>query len=77
MKTNFKFPVATAGILLSMIVGCTDLEDTVLDRDTTLPGAGGGGNLTTLLQGVYAQVNSFNDQANAYALLEHPSDEIN
>ena len=59
-----------------MALGCTNLEDTVLDRDTTEPGAGTTANLNTLLQGVYAQVNTFNDQANAYALLEHPSDEM-
>lgn len=76
MKTNFRFPIVTAGILVAMAVGCTNLEDTVLDRDTTLPGQGTAANLTALLQGVYTQVNSFSDQANAYALLEHPSDEM-
>lgn len=60
-----------------MALGCTDLEDKVIGQPVDLTtGAGGPVDLTGLLNGVYGQVNGLSDQANTYALGEHPSDEM-
>ena len=54
------------------VVGCTDLEDEVLDRPVGIPEGGS----SAALNSVYAQLNPLTDQANTYALQEHPSDEM-
>ncbi len=70
-----KTSIALLVALLLGTVGCTDLEDEVLDRPTQ---SSGGSNLdpTTLLNGVYGQLNPLVSQENVYAMLEHPSDEM-
>jgi starch-binding outer membrane protein, SusD/RagB family len=75
MKTKISFPMLVGGAFLLMTVGCTNLEDKVLDRPTTINQTTGSADLTALLNGVYAQMNSFTDQANVYALTEHSTDE--
>ncbi|MFD1143834.1 RagB/SusD family nutrient uptake outer membrane protein [Larkinella insperata] len=75
MNISLKIPFAIVCTGTMLVIGCTNLEDKVLDRSTSLPSADAG-NLESLLNGVYAQLNTITDQANAYALLEHPSDEM-
>jgi len=59
-------------VLMSGTIGCTNLEDKVLDRvsdgSSVLP------ELT--LKSAYQQLGHFTDQAATYALTEHPSDEM-
>jgi starch-binding outer membrane protein, SusD/RagB family len=76
MKTSrYKISITLLGALLVTTVGCTDLEDKVLDRPTQ---TSGGANLdpTALLNGVYAQLNPLVSQENVYAMEEHSSDEM-
>lgn len=63
---------------MSASMGCTNLEDRLLDRPNTVSTGGGGGvtNLEPVLNGVYEQLNAFTNQANTYALQEHSSDEM-
>jgi len=77
MKTSIHVTSAVVGALLLTAVGCTDLDDKVVGQPVDLAaGAAAGGDLTGLLNGVYAQVNGLSDQANTYALGEHASDEM-
>lgn len=57
-------------VLMSGTMSCTNLEDVVLDKPTkeTAP--------ALALVSAYQHLGSFTDQANAYALTEHPSDEM-
>ena len=57
-------------VLMSGTMSCTNLEDVVLDKPTkeTVP--------ALALVSAYQHLGSFSDQANAYALTEHPSDEM-
>lgn len=77
MKKSIHLMYTIAGALFLAVSGCTNLEDKVIGQPvdlTTKPG--GPVDLTGLLNGVYAQVNGLSDQANTYALGEHPSDEM-
>jgi starch-binding outer membrane protein, SusD/RagB family len=75
-KLKYKISVVSSVVLLIGAVGCTDLEDKVLDRPTDLSTGTGSSNAVGLLNAAYAQLNSFTDQAGVYALQEHPSDEM-
>ncbi len=77
MNTKLRFPILAASALLVATASCTNLEDKVLDRPTTIAtAAGGSANLDQLLNGAYEQLNSFSDQSNAYAMGEHSTDEM-
>ncbi|WP_266368783.1 RagB/SusD family nutrient uptake outer membrane protein [Tellurirhabdus rosea] len=77
MKKLLNTQLIAATSLIVLGVSCTNLEDRVLDRPTTLnSGGSASANLDQLLNGVYGQLNSFSDQANAYAMQEHSSDEM-
>ncbi len=77
MKTSTnKFPAALLGTLFLGMLGCSNLDDKVLDRPTDVNLSAGGANAASLLNGVYSQLNSFTDQANAYAMMEHSTDEM-
>ena len=61
-----------ATLLMAGTIGCSNLDDVVLDKSDKPANV-----LTSLqLKSAYAALGSFTDQANAYALLEHPSDEM-
>ncbi|MDJ1484243.1 RagB/SusD family nutrient uptake outer membrane protein [Cytophagaceae bacterium YF14B1] len=72
---RYKISIILAGGLFLGIVGCTNLEDKVLDRPTQ---SSAGSNLdpVSLLNGVYAQLNPLVSQENVYAMEEHTSDEM-
>ena len=59
-------------ILMAGTIGCSNLDDAVLDKSSKAA------DVSTALQlkSAYQSLGSFTDQANAYALLEHPSDEM-
>ncbi|KAB7729349.1 RagB/SusD family nutrient uptake outer membrane protein [Rudanella paleaurantiibacter] len=76
MKTS-NLTLVIAATLAFTAVGCTDLEDKVIGQPvdvTQRPGAQV--DLTSLLSGVYGQLNGLTDQANTYAMGEHSSDEM-
>ena len=60
-----------ATLLMAGTIGCSNLDDAVLDK-TNASGAG----VDLQLKAAYQSLGSFTDQAAAYALLEHPSDEM-
>ena len=61
-----------ATLMMAGTIGCSNLDDVVLDKSDKPANV-----LTSLqLKSAYAALGSFTDQANAYALLEHPSDEM-
>ncbi|HRV85041.1 MAG TPA: RagB/SusD family nutrient uptake outer membrane protein [Saprospiraceae bacterium] len=77
MKKAINILVGVA-FLLTLIPACTDLKvnevDSIVEENT-----GGGfvaGNPTDLLASAYNDLGSYTDQANIYALLEQPSDEM-
>ncbi|ARK10502.1 RagB/SusD family nutrient uptake outer membrane protein [Fibrella sp. ES10-3-2-2] len=76
MNTRLKFPLLAASALLVASAGCTNLQDRVLDRPTTIETGGASANLEQLLNGAYQQLNPLTDQANTYAMEEHSSDEM-
>lgn len=77
MKTSTnKFPATLLVTLFFGMLSCTNLDDRVLDRPTDVNLTGGGANAASLLNGVYSQLNSFTNQANAYAMMEHSTDEM-
>ncbi len=58
-------------------IGCTNLDDKVLDRLSADELAGlGSVTAADALQSVYSQLNSLTDQANVYAMQEHSTDEM-
>ncbi|HEX8530103.1 MAG TPA: RagB/SusD family nutrient uptake outer membrane protein [Cytophagales bacterium] len=71
MKLSYRISAFLSGALLLGAAGCTDLEDKILDRPTSVPGGS-----SESLDGVYAQLNPLTDQANTYALQEHSTDEM-
>ena len=60
------------GLLLTA-TGCTKLNETVYGSKTIRAGSNGS---TADLDGVYSQLNGQTNQANTYALQEHPTDEM-
>lgn len=71
---NFKkilFPSLTIALMAGTI-GCSNLNDAVLDRVSEASAVAP----DLQLKAAYQTLGSFTDQANAYALLEHPSDEM-
>jgi starch-binding outer membrane protein, SusD/RagB family len=72
MKTSKNiFPIALMSVLLLGTVGCSKLEDKILDRNVDAPPSG-----AAALDGVYSQVNALTNQANTYAMQEHSTDEM-
>lgn len=73
MKNFRKILIPSLAIaLMAGTIGCSDLNDAVLDRVSEVSAVAP--NLQ--LRAAYQTLGSFSDQANAYALLEHPSDEM-
>jgi hypothetical protein len=72
-RINNKLAI-TLGTCALLTMSCTKLDETLYG--SRYVEAGGGGATTAQLSSVYDQVNSFNDQAGLYALLEHPTDEM-
>ena len=80
---KYKISIPLAAFILGAIAfnttGCTKLNEQVYGStyvDSISAGGAGGVATAADLVGVYDQLNQFADQANAYALLEHPSDEM-
>ncbi|MDJ1495391.1 RagB/SusD family nutrient uptake outer membrane protein [Cytophagaceae bacterium DM2B3-1] len=75
---KYRFFMILSGAALLSIVGCTDLDDKVLDRISAddLSGIAKQLEPASALQSVYAQLNPLTDQANVYAMQEHPTDEM-
>lgn len=72
MKTSKnKINLLLLGSVLAGTLGCTDLEDKVLDRPVGIQEGS-----AAALNGVYAQLNGLADQANVYAMQEHSTDEM-
>ena len=61
-----------ATVLMAGTIGCTNLDDAVLDRVSELSSVAP----DLQLKSAYQTLGHFTDQANTYALLEHPSDEM-
>lgn len=74
-NTKYYFSLLLVHALITF--GCTDLEDKAEDAiATNSPIEAGALDPATTLQGTYSRLNSLTDQANVYALMEHPSDEM-
>ncbi|MDJ1503479.1 RagB/SusD family nutrient uptake outer membrane protein [Xanthocytophaga agilis] len=78
---NFGKKILLLGLPLTLILSnCTDLEDNVVGKpvDNTETGScsAAKGNASEALGSAYARLNDFSDQSNAYAMEEHPSDEM-
>jgi hypothetical protein len=71
---NFKNILYPSLLTLAMggAIGCTNLDDAVLDRLTNASSISP--DLT--LKSAYQSLGTFTDQAAIYALTEHPSDEM-
>jgi len=82
LQKKYRFLTASFGIFATFLVlnltSCTKLDEKVFGSKEVDTRAGGGGGTATAsdLIAVYDQLNQFADQANAYALTEHPSDEM-
>lgn len=72
-NSTIKFSLAVCGILLICTVGCTKLDEDVLGSKFVNTG---GSATSADLNGVYAQLNVFSDQAKTYAMEEHSTDEM-
>jgi hypothetical protein len=73
MKNFRKILIPSLAIaLMAGTIGCSDLNDAVLDRVSEASAV----SPDLQLKAAYQTLGSFTDQANAYALLEHPSDEM-
>lgn len=64
-----KLYISLGCILTLSVVGCTDLEDVVVSNTTET-------SATSALASTYQQLSALTNQANTYAMLEHPSDEM-
>lgn len=82
LQKKYRYLTSLFGIIaifsLLNLSSCTKLDEKVFgSKEVDIRSGGGGGTSTAAdLIGVYDQLNQFADQANAYALTEHPSDEM-
>jgi len=60
-----------ATLLMAVTIGCSNLDDAVLDKTSA-----SGASVALQLKGAYQSLGALTGQANSYALLEHPSDEM-
>jgi starch-binding outer membrane protein, SusD/RagB family len=69
---NNKLLICSGVLFLTSILGCSKLEDKIISNtDSSDPGIP-----ASAVRVAYQQLQVFTDQANVYALLEHPSDEM-
>ncbi len=77
---KYKSSIVLGAVLLVGTVGCTNLDDKILDAISSDKPAGAAGgaqiNPADLLKANYADLNDLTDQGNTYALEEHSTDEM-
>ncbi|GAA4400327.1 RagB/SusD family nutrient uptake outer membrane protein [Nibrella viscosa] len=78
MRYSFALQILTTSLGLIALSACTDLE--VKEKDSILVKSGSGGfqsvNVSEALQSAYKDLGAYTDQANIYALGEHPTAEM-